>query len=158
MAAVSKLKLLASRKRADRRLAEAPPAAANVDEDDLPIPSDMITVFLGGLLILAMLAACYVAAEILLPIVLAFVLSLVLQPAMRLLERVRLPRGIAAILLILLLFGTLGGLGTALSGPAADWAQKLPSGIPKLEERLSFMSRPIAAFQNSLSRIKALPE
>jgi predicted PurR-regulated permease PerM len=117
------------------------------DEDDLPIPSDIKAVFLGGLFVLAMLAACYVAAEIVLPIVLAFVLSLVLQPAMRVFERVRVPRGIAAILLIFLLFGTLGGLGTALSGPATGWAQKLPTGIPKLEERLSFLSRPIAAFQ-----------
>jgi hypothetical protein len=50
-------------------------------------------------------------------------------------------------LLILVLFGTLGGLGAALSPPAASWAQKLPTGIPKLQERLSFLSRPIAAFQ-----------
>jgi predicted PurR-regulated permease PerM len=128
-------------------LAAAPAATAAADEDDLPIPSDIKAVFLGGLLVLAMLAACYVAAEIVLPIVLAFVLSLVLQPAMRVFERVRLPRGIAAILLIFLLFGTLGGLGMALSGPATGWAQKLPTGIPKLEERLSFLSRPIAAFQ-----------
>jgi predicted PurR-regulated permease PerM len=104
-------------------------------------------VFLGGLFLLAMLGACYVASDIVLPIVLAFVLSLVLQPAMRVFERVRVPRGVAAILLILVLFGTLGGLGTALSGPATSWAQKLPTGIPKLEERLSFLSRPIAAFQ-----------
>jgi predicted PurR-regulated permease PerM len=128
-------------------LAAAPAATAAADEDDLPLPSDIKAVFLGGLFVLAMLAACYVAAEIVLPIVLAFVLSLALQPAMRVLERVRLPRGIAAILLIFLLFGTLGGLGTALSGPATSWAQKLPTGIPKLEERLSFLSRPIAAFQ-----------
>ena len=105
-----------------------------------------------------MLAACYVAAEIVLPIVLAFVLSLVLQPAMRALERVRLPRGIAAILLILLLFGTLGGLGTALSGPTASWAQKLPAGIPQLEERLSFLSRPIAAFQKFADQAQGLTQ
>jgi predicted PurR-regulated permease PerM len=130
MAVIDQLKLLASRKAADRPAAAAPTAAADADEDDLPIPSDINTVFLGGLFVLAMLAASYVAAEIMLPIVLAFVLSLVLQPAMRILERVRLPRGFAAILLILVLFGTLGGLGTALSGPATSWAQKLPTGIP----------------------------
>ena len=94
-----------------------------------------------------MLAACYVAAEIVLPIVLAFVLSLVLTPAMRVLQRVHLPRGLAAMLVILVLFATLGGLGAALSAPATSWAQKLPTGIPKLQERLSFLSRPIAAFQ-----------
>jgi predicted PurR-regulated permease PerM len=145
--AIAKLKLLASRRAADPPLAAAPAATAAADEDDLTLPSDIKAVFLGGLFVLAMLAACYVAAEIVLPIVLAFVLSLVLQPAMRVLERIRLPRGITAILLIFLLFGTLGGLGTALSGPATSWAQKLPTGIPKLEERLSFLSRPIAAFQ-----------
>ena len=96
------------------------------------------------------------AAEIILPIVLAFVLSLVLQPAMRVLERIHFPRGIAAILLILMLFGTLGGLGTALSGPATSRAQKLPTGIPKLEERLSFLSRPIAAFQKFADQAQGL--
>src|ERR1700751_5579295 len=132
MPAIAKLKLLASRKAADRPLAAAPAASPAADEDDMPIPSDIKAVFLGGLFLLAMLAACYVAAEIVLPIVLAFVLSLVLEPAMRALERLRLPRGIAAMLIILVLFRTLGGLGAALSGPAASWVEMLPTGIPKL--------------------------
>jgi predicted PurR-regulated permease PerM len=158
MAAIDKLKSLATRKAADRVSAAAPAAAAPVDEDDLPIPSDINTVFLGGLFLLGMLAVCYVAAEIVLPIVLAFVLSLVLQPAMRALARVHLPRGIAAMLIILLLFGTLGGLGAVLSGPAASWAQKLPTGIPKLQERLSFLSRPIAAFQKFVDQAQGLAQ
>jgi predicted PurR-regulated permease PerM len=156
MATIAKLKLLASRKAADPPLAAAPLAAAVADQEDLPVPSDINTVFLSGLFLLAMLAACYVASEIVLPMVLAFVISLVLQPGMRVLERVRLPRGIAAILLILVLFDTLGGLGTALSGPATSWAQKLPTGIPKLEERLSFLSRPIAAFQKFADQAQGL--
>ncbi len=92
------------------------------------------------------------------PIVLAFVLSLVLQPAMRALERVRLPRGVAAMLLILVLFGTLGGLGAALSPPAASWAHALPTGIPKLQERLNFLSRPIAAFQKFANQAQGLTQ
>ena len=156
MALIDQLKLLGSRKAADRPSTAAPTAAA--DEDDLPIPSDINAVFLGGLFLLAMLAACYVAAEIVLPIVLAFVLSLVLQPAMRVLERVYLPRGVAALLVILVLFGTLGGLGTALSGPATSWAEKLPTGIPKLQERLSFLSRPIAAFQKFADQAQGLAQ
>jgi len=158
MAAIDKLKLFASRGVADRPSSAAPATAAAAEEDDLPIPSDIKTVFLGGLFLLGMLAACYVAAEIVLPIVLAFVLSLVLQPAMRALERLDLPRGIAAMLVILLLFGTLGGLGTALSGPAASWAQKLPTGVPKLQERLSFLSRPIAAFQKFADQAQGLAQ
>jgi predicted PurR-regulated permease PerM len=155
MAAIAKLKLLSSRRAADVPPVAVPTAAA-ADEHDLPIPSDIKAVFLGGLFLVAMLGACYVASDIILPIVLAFVLSLVLQPAMRALERVRLPRGIAAVFLILVLFGTLGGLGAALSGPAASWAQKLPTGIPKLEERLSFLSRPIAAVQKFVDQAQGL--
>jgi hypothetical protein len=123
MAAIEKLKSLAGRKAADRPSVAAPIAASPV-EDDLPIPSDINTVFLGGLFLLAMLAACYVAAEIILPVVLAFVLNLVLTPGMRVLERVHLPRGVAALLIILVVFGTLGGLGTALSGPARPAGRK----------------------------------
>src|ERR1700736_3945314 len=157
MAAIAKLKLLSSRRAADVPTAVAPSVAA-ADEDDLPIPSDIKAVFLGGLFLLAMLGACYVASDIILPIVLAFMLSLVLQPAMRVLERLRLPRGLAAVFLILALFGTLGGLGAALSGPAASWAEKLPTGIPKLQERLSFLSRPIAAFQKFADRAQGLAQ
>jgi len=123
---------------------------------DVSAPWDVKAVFQGGMFFLMLLGACYLAAEILLPIVLAFVLMLVLQPAMRLLERWHLPRGVAALALILMLFGTFAGLGTALSGPATDWAQKLPEGIPKLQERLSFLSTPIAAFQKFASQAEGL--
>ncbi len=158
MAGISKLRLLANRKASDLPLAAAPTGAATADEDDSTIPSNIHTMFLGGLFLLAMLAACYVAAEIILPIVLAFMLSLVLQPAMRVFGRVRLPRGIAAMLLILALFSTLAGLGAALSAPAANWAQKLPTGIPKLQERLSFLSRPIAVFQKFAAQAQSLTQ
>lgn len=157
MAVVRSLRLLTGRKAAENPPIVAIDIAAP-DEDDLAIPADANTVFLGGLFALAVLAGCYAAAEIALPIVLAFVLSLVLQPAMRQLERLYLPRAIAALLIIVLLFGTLAGLGTALSGPAASWAQKLPSGIPKLQERLSFVSRPLTAVEKFVDQAQGLTQ
>ena len=131
-------------------------AASETIEVDLPTAPDVANVFLGGLLLLASLAACYLAAAILLPIVVAFVLMLVLQPAMRVLQRLHVPRLVAAIFIILVFFGALVGIGMMLSGPAASWAQKLPSGIPKLQERLSFLSEPISAFQRLMSRAESL--
>jgi predicted PurR-regulated permease PerM len=126
-------------------------------ENGHPAP-DLKNIFQGGLFLLALLAAFYVAAEIVLPIVVAFVLMLVLQPAMRLLERLRLPRAIAALLMILILFAVLASLGTILSRPAAIWAQKLPEGIPKLQERLSFLSKPIGALQKLISHAETLTQ
>ena len=73
------------------------------------------------------------AEKIVLPLVFAVVLKLLLQPALRVLERLRHPAiGGGAALLILALFGTIVGLGTAISGPARTWAAKLPEGIPRL--------------------------
>jgi predicted PurR-regulated permease PerM len=43
-----------------------------------------------------------------------------------------------------------------LSAPATSWAQKLPTGIPKLQERLSFLSRPIAAVQKFVDHAQGL--
>jgi predicted PurR-regulated permease PerM len=128
-----------------------PPAE---EPEDMPLPSDPKVIFLGGLFVLALLATVYVASEIVLPLIFASILKLLLQPAMRILERLRLPRVLAAVLLILTLFGTIVGLGTAISGPAATWAAKLPEGIPRLQERLSFMREPIDTLQRLLQQVE----
>ena len=47
----------------------------------MPLPSDPKVIFLGGLFLLALLAAAYVASDIVLPLNFAIILSLLLQPA-----------------------------------------------------------------------------
>jgi predicted PurR-regulated permease PerM len=111
------------------------------------VPFDTQLFVLICLLILAILTLMYFAADFVLPLVLAIVLSLLFRPGMRLLERARLPRTISAITLILSVFGAIIGVGAAMSGPAAEWAQKLPGGISRLEERLAFLSEPIGTVQ-----------
>jgi predicted PurR-regulated permease PerM len=123
---------------------------------ELPLPSDPKVIFLGGLFVLALLATAYVASEVVLPLTFALVLKLLLQPALRLLERMHVPRILAALLLILVLFGSIIGLGTAISGPAGTWAARLPDGIPRLQERLSFMRKPIDTLQRFLQQVEIL--
>src|SRR5689334_8894461 len=81
----------------------APPAD---EPEEMPLPSDPKTIFLGGLFVLALLATAYVASEIVLPLIFAIILSLLLRPALRILERLRVPRIVAALLLILALVRT----------------------------------------------------
>jgi predicted PurR-regulated permease PerM len=135
----------------DRETKVVPPAE---EPDEMPLPSDPTIIFLGGLFVLALLATAYVASEIVLPLVFAIVLYLLLQPAMRLLDQLHVPRILAALLLIFALFGTIAGLGTAISGPAGTWAAKLPEGIPRLQERLSFMREPIDTLQRFLQQVE----
>src|SRR5450759_4532215 len=122
--------------------------------EGMPLPSDSKVIFLGGLFVLALLATAYVASEIVLPLIFAIILKLLLQPSLSILERWHVPRTIASLLLILTLFATIVGLGAAISGPARTWAAKLPEGIPRLEERLSFMREPINTLQRFLQQVE----
>ena len=109
----------------------------------MPLPTEPRVIFLGGLFVLATLAAAYVARDILLPLTFAITLKLLFQPIMRFLERMRAPRIVAALLIILALLGAVVMLGAVISGPAVSWAAKLPEGVPKLQQRLSVLREPI---------------
>lgn len=127
--------------------------AAGDDSDDMPLPTDPKTIFLGGLFTLACMAALYVTAEIVLPLILAIVLKLLLQPFVRLLERVHIPRALGALVSVLLVLVVFGGTISLLAGPAAAWAGKLPEAIPKLRDSLGFLHQPIEAAQSMMKQI-----
>ena len=118
---------------------------------DMPLPSDTKTFFLGGIFVLATLTAAYVARDIVLPMIFAIMLNLLMQPALSALERLRVPRVLGSILLILVVFATIVGIGAAVSGPAEAWIAKLPEGIPRIEERLRFLDAPINTLQTFLA-------
>jgi predicted PurR-regulated permease PerM len=119
-------------------------------------PARLRTIFLGGLLTLAILAACYGAAEIILPIVLGFVLNLVFQPVMRVLERVGLPRVLAALIIVIALIALFVGIGLLLSGPLTDWIGRLPQTLPRIQQRLSFINSAVKSAQRAFEHIQNL--
>jgi predicted PurR-regulated permease PerM len=134
----------------------APTATARQDDEDMPLPTEPRTIFLGGLFALAVLAALYVAAPIILPVVLAFVLKLLLQPLVRLLDRASVPHALGALVAILMLVTALAGIISGVAGPAASWAGKLPDAIPQIQQQLEFLARPINSFQWMMSQIQGV--
>jgi predicted PurR-regulated permease PerM len=107
------------------------------------------------LTLLAILCTLYFAAGIILPFVLALVLTMVLGPAMRLMNRrLHIPRMIAALLLIITLFGVVGALGYALSVPASAWIAKAPQSLPTLMEKLSFLRGPIRLIEQGVQHMQ----
>jgi predicted PurR-regulated permease PerM len=109
------------------------------------------------LTVLAVLYTLFFAAAIILPFVLALVLALVLGPAMRLLNRrLRIPRMIAALLLIVALFSVVGAMGYALSVPASGWIAKAPQSLPALVDKLRFLEKPIRLVQHGVQQLQNL--
>src|SRR5262249_48514329 len=111
-----------------------------------------------GIFVIVLLTAAYLAREIVVPIVFAFVLSLLLQPAMRGLTRLHIPKPIAALLILSSLFGCLAGFLFAVSGPAVGWITKAPEALPQLEQRLSVLKKPIGMLQALLDRVQQLTQ
>lgn len=107
-----------------------PPAEA----EDMPLPHDWRTIYLGGLFFLACLTVLKLAQEVVLPVVIALVLKLLLQPFVRLLERARLPRWLAALVAVALILAIFAVLGTVLGTPAATMIDRLPEAMDKLRE------------------------
>jgi predicted PurR-regulated permease PerM len=106
---------------------------------------------------LAIFYTLYFASDIILPFVLALVLSLLLSPAARFLtDRLRFPRMLAAIVLIGLLFSAIGGVGYAISVPAHAWIAKAPQSLPTLQKKLSFLRRPINLFERGMQQMQSM--
>ena len=82
------------------------------------------TTLLAALLVLAVLYTLYFARAFLLPIVLAFLLALILMPAVRALQRLHMPRALAAALVTVALAASLGGLLAWIYDPAAQWIRE----------------------------------
>src|SRR5437016_3524938 len=72
-------------------------------------------------------AALYFAREILLPLALAILLSFLLTPLANALERLRLPRVVAVILVVVMSFAVIGGLGWIVTDQLVDLSRKLPN-------------------------------
>jgi predicted PurR-regulated permease PerM len=126
------------------------------DVTDMPLPTDPKTVFLGGIFMVAMMAVFHVASELIMPIVLAVVLKLLLQPFVRLLERVRVPKPVGALVAIVLVLGAFGGAMSLLAGPAAAWAGKLPDAVTKLRDSLSVLQGPIDVLTSMMRQVDAM--
>jgi predicted PurR-regulated permease PerM len=122
-------------------------APAREEREEMPLPTEPRTIFLGGIFLLGMLTALYVASPIVLPVVLAIVLKLLMQPFVRLTDRLRIPHSLGAVLAIGLLVAALAALISGVAGPASSWAGKLPDAIPQVQQKLAFLARPISSMQ-----------
>lgn len=124
--------------------------------DLLQKPFDIRSVALSGIFILAIFYTIYFLRSVLLPIVLAWLLSYLLRPIVRALSRIKIPPmlGAAFILLTLLSLVTLGI--SEVAGPASGWLAKAPSGLQELQHKLSPMKRSIAQMARAGGEIEKL--
>jgi hypothetical protein len=88
------------------------------------------------LIVAAIVAALYFGREVLLPMALAVLLSFVLAPPVKLLQRLYLPRFAAVTIVVLLAFGVIFGLATLMFTQVSQLAGDLPRYQSNLGEKI----------------------
>jgi predicted PurR-regulated permease PerM len=115
--------------------------------------AEIVAFALVSLLVICVVAVLYVAKAFFLPIVMAFIVGTMLSPAASFLERRRIPRAVAAVLIV-----TAAGTGVAfmvglIASPVMEWSNKLPELGSLLREKLHVFDRPLALWQQLQSML-----
>lgn len=123
-------------------------------------PSDFAQVLravrppLVAILMLLMFGTFYMARELLLPIVLAFVLAITLSPVVRALSRRAIPAPVTALAIVATLIASLASGAYLLSEPVAKWIEMAPSIGAELKAKLYHLREPVAAVVQAREQVE----
>jgi predicted PurR-regulated permease PerM len=119
-------------------------------------PFDVRSVALTGLFILAILYTMYFMRSVLLPIVLALLLSYLLRPIIRALARLKIPSLISSALVLIALLALVTYGLSSLVTPLAGWLQKAPTGFAELQHKLMPVKQSLAQVAQASGQIEKL--
>jgi predicted PurR-regulated permease PerM len=117
---------------------------------------DVGSIALTGLFVLAVFYSIYFMRSILLPIVLALLLSYLLRPVVRGLGGLKIPLSVGAALLLIGFFGFIGYGISVLATPTAEWLQKAPAGFAELQHKLLPVKKSVAQVTKATGEIEKL--
>jgi predicted PurR-regulated permease PerM len=106
-----------------------------------------------GIFALLVFYFLYFASPILIPIITALLLSMLLAPFVRLLEWVRVPRTLGALVVVMVAVGILFGVAAGLRVPAQSWLTE-PRRFSRLEEKLRPMAASFKEIQSAIGQLE----
>jgi predicted PurR-regulated permease PerM len=131
--------------RAQQTVTQAAAALEQRDEAEFSLKQlDLRSAALTGLLVLAIIAALYLAKTLLLPIVSALVLGTMLAPAASFMQRHHVPRPVAAVAIVIGTFGAFALIIALISAPLLEWTSRLPELAGLIRQRAAVFDRPLA--------------
>jgi predicted PurR-regulated permease PerM len=116
----------------EKRLADDSHAPAAHDEPARAVIPRWIQLAVLPIAILAVWALLSVAGQVLVLFIVAGLIALILNPAVALLQRRRLPRGLAVLAVYVGFFLALGGIGFLVANPISNQVQKFANNLPHL--------------------------
>jgi predicted PurR-regulated permease PerM len=119
--------------------------------------AEVVAFALVALLVICIVAVLYAAKAFFLPVVMAFVIGTMLSPAASLLERYRIPRSVAAILVVTAMGAAAAFMVGLISSPLMEWSNRLPELVSRLKDKMHVFDRPLALWQDLQSMVGGPP-
>jgi predicted PurR-regulated permease PerM len=140
------------------RLLSNTPASTPLSDTATELPpvirrTEVVALALVGLLIISLGTVLYLAKAFFLPVVMGFVVGTMLSPAANLLERCRIPRPLAAVLIVTAVGALITFTIGLISAPMMDWSAHLPELAARLKDKLHVFDRPVALWQQLQERL-----
>jgi predicted PurR-regulated permease PerM len=127
------------------------PFKARTPEELIALLSAVATAILAVIIIMML----YFGRDIIIPIALAILLSFVLAPLVRILNRARVPRGIAVVSVVILAFALIFAMGSLLAAQLAQLAGDLPRYQTTISEKIQTF-RETTASKGTLERASGM--
>lgn len=118
---------------ADARIPNAPPGAPRPRSSAAAVV--LATIAVGTVL--------WAAQNLILPVLLSMFFALIGNPIIRVLQRVWIPRFVAALLVLAGGLFLAGALGNQLIEPASEWVRQAPRELKELAPKLRAMTKPV---------------
>jgi predicted PurR-regulated permease PerM len=115
--------------------------------------AELVAFALVSLLIITIVAVLYLARPFFLPITMAFIVGTMLSPAASLLERCRIPRALAAVLIVTAVGAGVAFMVGLIASPLMEWSSRLPEVGGILRDKLHVFDRPLALWQELQSML-----
>lgn len=115
-----------------------------------------VKVCLGGTFLILAVGAVYFAKPILLPLALAFMLTLTLSPVVRFLARHRVPEVVSALAIVLALLGASGAGLYLLSEPVSGWIDGAPNVGRQIEDKVRSLRGPVDAAVSASKQVEKI--
>ena len=124
--------------------------------DLLHRPFDTRSVATTGLFLLAIFYTAYFVRSLLLPFILALLLSYLLRPIVRFLTKIKIPPFIGSALILLSVVLMIGYAISVLAAPAAGWLEKAPYSLQQLKQKLDPFKKPMEKVAQASGAIENL--
>jgi predicted PurR-regulated permease PerM len=103
-----------------------------------------------------MVGAIYFAKDILLPIALAFMLTLTLSPVVRYFAKYHVPEALSALMIVLAVVGGSAASIYYLSGPVSGWIDGAPQTGRQIRDKIAALRGPVDAAVNASKQMEEI--